>query len=140
MAKYLPVEELDVYRLAERLSDAVWDVAIQWKPFERDTVGKQLVRAADSIGANIAEGASDGSPVENKRFVRYARRSLCETRFFLRRAHARRLVSDGQIAVIKPLLDELGPRLQAYYKALCRRCSAQHDHTTTQQHHKEARP
>jgi four helix bundle protein len=49
-------ENLAVYQLAERLSDEVWSIVMRWGELPRNTVGKQLLRAADSIGANIAEG------------------------------------------------------------------------------------
>jgi four helix bundle protein len=49
-------ETLRVYRAAERLSDAVWRIVGKWSGLAKDTLGQQLVRAADSIGANIAEG------------------------------------------------------------------------------------
>ncbi len=48
-------EKLDVYKLSEQLSDVIWDIVIKWDYFAKDTVGKQLVRSADSIGANIAK-------------------------------------------------------------------------------------
>ena len=63
-------ERLEVYQLLERLADAIWDMALGWDGFARDTVGKQVVRAADSIGANIAEGYGRGSGADNRRFVR----------------------------------------------------------------------
>ena len=50
-------EKLDVYKLSEQLSDTIWDIVIEWDYFAKDTVGKQLVKSADSIGANIAEGS-----------------------------------------------------------------------------------
>ena len=50
-------ENLKVYKLSEALADQIWDVVIGWDRFARDTVGRQIVRAADSIGANIAEGS-----------------------------------------------------------------------------------
>lgn len=52
-------ENLQVYQLAERLADYIWKVVWQWDSFARDTVGKQIVKAADSIGANIAEGTAE---------------------------------------------------------------------------------
>ena len=50
------LESLEVYQLAEQFSDEIWDLAGSWKHFEKTTIGNQLVRAADSISANIAEG------------------------------------------------------------------------------------
>jgi four helix bundle protein len=48
-------ENLRAYKLTEELSDAIWEITVHLNGFERDTVGKQIVRSADSIGANIAE-------------------------------------------------------------------------------------
>jgi four helix bundle protein len=78
-------KKLEVYRLSEKLADCVWNLVLKWDTFARDTVGKQLVRASDSIGAHIAEGAGRGSFKDNKRFVRVARGSLNETMHWLRR-------------------------------------------------------
>src|SRR5438067_8359815 len=114
-------ENLRVYRLAEDIADAIWDVALNWNQFARDTVGKQLVRAADSIGANIAEGAGKGSFPDNRRFVRIARGSLYETRHWLRRAYRRRLLSDSQISCLKTLVDNLAPQLNNYLKSIGRK-------------------
>jgi len=52
----LRLEELEVYQLSEQLADLIWEICSSWEWFAKDTIGKQLVRSADSIGANIAEG------------------------------------------------------------------------------------
>lgn len=111
-------EKLRVYELAETLADAVWELVRPWDSFSRDTVGKQLVRAADSIGANIAEGSGRGTYRDNRQFVRTARGSLYETKHFLRRAYRRKLVTSTQIKLLKSALDELGPKLNAYLRYL----------------------
>jgi len=100
-------ENLDVYRLSEDLADAVWDIVIRWQQFPRSTVGEQVVRSADSIGANIAEGVGRGSFKDNRRFVRIARGSLNETQHWLRRAYRRKLLNDDDVARIRPMIDEL---------------------------------
>ena len=46
-------ENLKVYQLSEVLADEIWNVVMGWDRFARDTVGGQIVRAADSVGANI---------------------------------------------------------------------------------------
>jgi len=116
----LKLEELRVYQRAEAIADNVWDIVSSWDTFAKDTVGKQLVRAADSIGANVAEGYGRGSFLDNKRFVRIARGSLYEVRHFLRRADKRGLISPGQRKVLHPLLKELPPSLNAYLKSIGR--------------------
>ena len=113
-------EDLEIYRLAEDLSDRVWTIARSWDHFTRSTIGGQLVRATDSIGANIAEGTGRGSFADNRRFVRIARGSLNETRHWLRRAYKRKLLSDEDVKTLKPLMDELAPRLNAYLKSIGR--------------------
>jgi four helix bundle protein len=111
-------EELRVYQLAEKLADEVWEMVRKWNTFARNTVGGQLVRSADSVGANIAEGCGRGSYQDNRRFIRMSRGSLYETRHWLRRAFRRQLLSATQIKTLKPLLDELGPKLNAYLKSI----------------------
>ncbi|MEI6149799.1 MAG: four helix bundle protein [bacterium] len=111
-------ENLRVYQLAEQLSDAIWDIVMKWDSFAKDTIGTQLVRAADSIGANVAEGSGRGSYQDNRRFVRIARGSLKETQHFLRRAYKRNLLTDTNITRLKPITDELAPKLNAYLKSI----------------------
>src|SRR5438876_10222808 len=111
-------EKLRVYRLSERLADELWGIVMPWGYFERDTVGKQLVRAADSIGANIAEGTGRGTFLDNRRFVRIARGSLNETQHWLRRAYKRQLLSSKEVGNLKPVVDELAPKLNAYLKSI----------------------
>lgn len=82
------------------------------------------MRAADSIGANIAEGSGRGSFKDNQRFVRIARGSLNETQHWLRRAFKRKLLNPDEIAKLKPLVDELAPRLNAYLNSIGRSVSS----------------
>ena len=111
-------ENLRVYRLSEILADEVWDIVWKWDSFAKDTVGRQLVRSADSVGANIAEGNGRGTYADNRRFVRTARGSLNETRHWLRRAFRRKLLSAKQVEKLRDLLDNLSPQLNSYLKSI----------------------
>ena len=114
----LGFENLEVYRLSEALADAIWKLVVRWERLAQDTVGKQMIRSADSIGANIAEGTGRGSFGDNRRFVRMARASLYETHHWLRRAYRRELLTPEHTKHLKPILDELRPRLNAYLKSI----------------------
>ncbi len=113
-------ENLRIYKLSEDLADRVWDIVASWNSFARNTVGQQVVRSADSIGANIAEGVGRWGLQDQKRFIYIARGSVNETKHWLRRAYRRRLLSQPQVETLKPLLDELAPKLNAYAKSLGR--------------------
>lgn len=111
-------ENLQVYKLAEKLSDQIWDIVATWDHFAKSTVGQQLVRAADSIGANIAEGNGRRDTKDNRRFVRIAWGSLNETQHFLRRAYKRTLIKKEEVDLLAPIVDALGPKLNAYHRSL----------------------
>ena len=118
MAARTSFENLQVYKLAEKLADEVWAVVTGWEEFAKATVGRQIVRAVDSIGANIAEGAGRGSFQDNRRFVKIARGSLNETKHWLRRAYRRGLLSAEHVKRIRPIIDELAPKLNAYLRSI----------------------
>ena len=111
-------ENLQVYKLSEELADDVWSIVVKWDSFAKDTVGRQMVQAADSIGANIAEGTGRGSYQDNRRFIRIARGSLYETRHWLRRAYKRKLLGDEQVSKLKPTIQSLAPMLNAYLRSI----------------------
>lgn len=66
---YNRLEDLEVYQLAENLSNEIWDLVEKWNFFAKETVSKQICRAADSISANIAEGYGRYHFKENKNFL-----------------------------------------------------------------------
>ncbi len=90
-------EKLDIYRLSEELSDTIWEIVLKWGNLPLHTVGKQLINATDSIGANIAEGAGRGSYADNRRFAIIARGSLFEVKHWLKRSSSRELFSDSEL-------------------------------------------
>jgi four helix bundle protein len=74
---------LAVYRRARPLGRELRSAVVSWDSFDRWTVGVQLVRAVDSIGANIAEASGrDGTP-DQRRILFIARGSAFETEHWL---------------------------------------------------------
>ena len=111
-------ENLEVYQLAEKLADLIWEIVIKWEYFPKRTIGAQLTEAADSVPANIAEGCGRYNTKDNCRFIKIARGSLYETKNWLRRAYRRNLLTDKQIENIKPIVEELLPRLNSYFRSI----------------------
>mgnify|MGYP001164652311 CR=1 FL=1 len=111
-------EELRVYRLAEEIGDLAWNTVVKWHRLAQETTGRQLINAADSMGANIAEGAGRGSIPENRRFAKIARGSLFEMKHWLRRAYKRKLLSEEEVRAFQPLIEEITPKLSAYINSM----------------------
>jgi four helix bundle protein len=83
---YYNLEDLEVYQLAETFSDDIWFIVHEWDYFAKDTVGKQMVRSADSISANIAEGYGRFHYKENRNFCYFSRGSIIETKGWLKKS------------------------------------------------------
>jgi four helix bundle protein len=111
-------EHLQIYKVAESLADEIWNIVGNWEQFAKDTIGKQIVLSVDSIGANIAEGTERHNFSAHQHYIRQAISSLNETRYWLRRAYTRHLLTGEQIKKLKPIVDELSPKLNAYLKSL----------------------
>ena len=93
---HLPIEETPVFEEFASVADDVWHDVREWDSFAQDTVGKQLVRATDSIGANLVEGDGRFGGKESVQFFRIARGSARESRYWLNRAVSRGLMNTGQ--------------------------------------------
>jgi len=113
---YYNLDELEVYQLAETFSDEIWFLVGEWDYFARDTVGKQIVRAADSISANIAEGYGRYHYKENRNFCYFSRGSIIETKGWLRKSKIRKLITENQFADLIEKLQTIHLKLNAYLK------------------------
>ena len=83
--------DLDVYRRAAAFADEVYWAVGGWSSFDRFALGGQLVRATDSIRANIAEAFGRWSAKDQRRMLYMARGSAYETEHWLERAAVRGL-------------------------------------------------
>lgn len=108
------VQDLDVYKLAEKLSDTIWYDFDTWSYKVQNTIGYQIIRSSDSIAANIAEGYGRYTPADRKKFYRYSRGSFEETKAWLRKLIRRKVISGDEIEKYTLLIDELGPKLNAF--------------------------
>ena len=107
------VYDLEVYQLAEKISDLIWDDFDAWPEKVKRTIGYQIIRAADSIAVNIAEGYGRFTPADRKTFYRYSRGSFEETKAWLRKLIRRKIITN-QIEQYTEIIEALGPKLNAF--------------------------
>lgn len=112
------LEDFKAYNLAMEIGEQVWNIIKKWNYFEKDTVGNQLVRATDSIAANLSEGLGRYHYKEAKNFAYYSRGSLFETKTWLTKAVNRELISQDQFTESQSKLEILGKMINSYIKSI----------------------
>jgi four helix bundle protein len=85
------VRRLKVYRDSLALAGELHAAARRWEAFDLWTVGIQLVRAADSVGANTAEADGRRTTPDRLRLLWVARGSLLELQHWIATARERGL-------------------------------------------------
>ena len=98
-----------LYRISFQLSNYIWNLVLKWDFFPKDTIGKQLVRAIDSISSNIAEGFGRYGKKDKINFYRYSYGSIKETIDWIEKAKFRNLLKKDEYLYIQTQL-ELVPR------------------------------
>lgn len=114
----MELKDLEVYKLSEELSDMIWNIVLEWDYFAKDTIGKQIVKASDSVAANIAEGYGRYHFKENKNFCYFARGSLEETKTWLRKSIRRGLIDKSKHQELFNIIKKLPKLLNSYIKSI----------------------
>lgn len=97
-------QEHNSYKISFALANIIWQIVRKWDILAKDTIGKQLVRASDSISSNIAEGWQRYFKKEKVLFFNYAKASFYETLDWLEKAHQRNLINQKEKIIIDELL------------------------------------
>ena len=114
----MSLEDLRVYNKAMEIGERVWQDVGGWNYLEKDTIGKQLIRAVDSIAANLSEGYGRYHFKEEKNFAYYSRGSLYETKTWLTKAKNRNLISEQRFSEYSDSLTILAKMLNNYIKTI----------------------
>ncbi|BDQ01502.1 four helix bundle protein [Ignavibacterium sp.] len=116
----MKLEELQVYQLSMNIAERIWNIVIEWDYFAKDVVGKQLMRAVDSVAANLSEGFGRYFYKENKQFCYYSRGSLYETKTWIRKAFNRKLIEEKIYLELITEIETIGVKLNNYIKTIGR--------------------
>jgi four helix bundle protein len=114
----LDLEDLKIYNRAMEIGERVWLDVAGWGYLEKDTIGKQLIRAVDSIAANLSEGFGRYHYKEEKHFAYYSRGSLYETKTWLTKARNRKLIAEEKFSEYATSLTILAKMLNNYIRAI----------------------
>jgi len=113
--KYIPLQELEVYQLARKLSKIGWTIFETFDWQTKRSIGNQFITATDSIGANIAEGYGRFHYLEKIKFFYNARGSLTEAAdHWLELLKERRNLSDEMYREFREAANELSLKLQNF--------------------------
>src|SRR3989344_7178470 len=105
--KYLQLNDIEAYKIAFNLSNFIWDIVVKWDYLAKDTIGKQLIRSADSISANIAEGFGRYTKKDKINFYRYSYGSIKESLDWNEKSKVRKLISEHEYNHILEELNKL---------------------------------
>ncbi len=115
--------EINVYTEALDFSNQIWTFCRQFDYFEQQTVGIQLVKSADSISANIAEGFGRYHFKDNLNFCYYARGPVEETKDWLRKAFQRNLIATDDSIKTNQEIDVIARKLNGFINSIKARAS-----------------
>jgi len=113
----MKLEELNVYRLSMKMAEKIWNIVIEWDYFAKDTIGKQLVKAADSVAANLSEGFGRYHYRDKTNFGYYSRGSLYETKTWLTKSFNRGLINNDDFEKFLKQTEDIGIRLNNYIRS-----------------------
>ncbi len=114
----MKLEDFNVYNLAMDLGEVVYAEVIRWNYFDKDTVGKQFVKAADSVATNLSEGMGRYHYKERKNFSYYSRGSLFETKTWLTKASNRNLIQKELFDKLILDIEVIGVKINNYINTI----------------------
>jgi four helix bundle protein len=112
------LEDFKVYNLSMILGEEVWSIVNTWGYFEKDSIGRQLVKSTDSIAANLLEGLGRYHIKDIKNFSYYSRGYLFETKTWLVKSFNRKLITKELHDKFISDIDQIGRMLNAYINSL----------------------
>ncbi len=115
------LEELRVYQLSMKIAEEIWNIVYKWDYFSKDTIGKQLIRSADSIAANLSEGFGRFFYKEERQFCYYSRGSLYETKTWLTKGFDRKLVDKEDYERFQKDINDIGVKLNNYINSISKK-------------------
>jgi len=128
MGQYIPLNDLEIYQLARKLSEKGWGIYNKLDWHLKKIIGDQFIQSIDSVGANIAEGYGRFHYLEKIKFCYNSRASLAEScHHWLELMFSRGIIEKNEYQDLKDIAQNLAVKLNNYiaglYKAKSRELS-----------------
>lgn len=114
-------EDLIAWQRAHKLVVLVFGLTERYPKREIFGITAQVRRSAASVAANIAEGFGRGTTREFLQFLRIARGSVEETRYFTILSRDQGYITKDEYATVAHLCDSVGQLLNALARSLANR-------------------
>jgi len=112
------LDELEVYQIAVDISNLAWQIYNELPREHRFTQGSQFLEAADSIGANIAEGFGRYHFRDSLKFYYNSRGPLLELKHWTTLLTCRSLSSPDKLNKMKELNDKEHLKLNSFINSI----------------------
>jgi four helix bundle protein len=112
---------LKVYQKSIELADIIYKLTKRFPSEEKYRLTDQMVRAATSIGANIAKGVGQGYKSKTINFCNIAMGSTNEMRHWITVARMQTYISDDEFKDLDGRLDEILRMLIGYMRMVSRK-------------------
>lgn len=111
-------EDLNIWQNANKYAHNIYEVTKSFPKEELFSLSDQLKRAANSVGANIAEGSGSSSGKDFIHFLNIAIKSIYETVSFLFRAEQENYLSKEKRVDLYGQAEILIKQVQSFKKTI----------------------
>ena len=112
----LDPNKLRIYKLAREIRKEIYDLSKKFPTEERYSLTSQVNRSANSISANIAEGAGRRTRADFHRFLFIALGSLRETRHHLDISRENNFITNKTFGLLDDKLDMLSGMMTLFIR------------------------
>lgn len=119
--KIMKLEDLKLYQECLNLESTVWKIVEKWEGFNKETVGKSFVTAADAISSNIASGYGRYNFKDKKHYCYISRGCLLETKGWTIKANERGLIDETTQNELIEEIEKIHRMLNAYIRSIGRK-------------------
>ena len=116
----MKLEDLKLYQECLNFEQEVWDIVNDWEGFNKDTIGKPFIQAADAISGNIAQGYGRYNFKDKKHYCYISRGYLLKTKGWLLKSKERELIGEEKSDELIEFVEKIHRMLNAYIRSIGR--------------------